>query len=484
MADNQNQMDQTPQEKVQGALEKFRELPKNVQIGIIAGVGVLFLMMTSGGEDPQPVRKPAAVQTVDAPKPQPQKQAQGTGGFQTADPSRESLRTGFVTQQRAAMAEMRAEMKADINAEKERLTETREEVRDIFNQVQQMIETFNQQARANDESYNTYREELARLAEEARRAQERQTGAQVIGGAEGGAQVQALRRRNITQHRIGGGAGVNANPDQALLNIDNDTVRAVTNSSGEVVDFEVEAPAPFIPPLGFVKGTLINGVDALAGGGQATPSLVRLSGVYKTAMNSTVDLSGCFALVEFEGDVSTERALGKPSRMTCVYPDQGAVTYDLTGYVVDAEDGVIGVPGVFYEGDASRLAAAMVAEFAGGIASIIQENQNTNTVDSEGTAQQTLTGSAVRAEFAGGVEAATSRLSEYLFERANRVVPFVRLDATRDVHIVLLSGTELRREGGAWSLLFDGVKADQARREAENLRRQAAEDRKKQNSGI
>jgi hypothetical protein len=219
---------------------------------------------------------------------------------------------------------------------------------------------------------------------------------------------------------------------------------------------------PFVPPLGFIKGTLLNGVDALVGG-QPTPALVRLNGVYKTAMGGTVNLDGCFALVEFEGEISTERAVGKPARMTCVYPDQGAVTYSLSGYVVDSEDGIIGVPGVFYEGDASRIAAAMLADFAAGVAGVVKDNQSTVTVDSSGNATQSITGDELQGEIAGGVEKAVSSLRDYLLQRVNRVLPFVRLDATRQIHLVLLSGTELRAEGSAWSLLFDAEAADQAR---------------------
>jgi hypothetical protein len=46
------------------------------------------------------------------------------------------------------------------------------------------------------------------------------------------------------------------------------------------------------------------------------------------------------------------------------------------------------------------------------------------------------------------------------------VLPFVRLDATREINIVMLSGVELRHEGDPWTLLFDGEAADQARNQA------------------
>ncbi len=145
----------------------------------------------------------------------------------------------------------------------------------------------------------------------------------------------------------------------------------------------------------------------------------------------------------------------------CVYPDYGAVTYSLSGYVVDAEDGIVGVPGIFYEGDASRIAAAMLGEFVAGVAEVIRDNQFTEETSESGTASN-ITGSASRAQFANGVVNAMSNMEAYLNERMNRVVPFVRLDATREISLVLLEGVELRdHDENPWTLLVDGEKADQ-----------------------
>jgi hypothetical protein len=254
---------------------------------------------------------------------------------------------------------------------------------------------------------------------------------------------------------LGGGRNNTGNDNRNLL--DEGPVGA---------DFEEFDPPPFVPPIGFIKATLLNGVDALVGGG-GTPALVRIHGKYTTAMNSTVILDGCLGIVEFSGDISTERAIGKPSRMTCVYPDRGAVTYSLSGYVVDAEDGIIGVPGIFYEGNATRLAAAFAAEFTAGITDIVVDNQATTTVSEDGTVNSVITGDEARAEIAGGVGNLVSSLRDYLFERAGRVVPFIRIDPTRQIHMVLLSGFELRDEGRPWSLLFDAEQFDSTRRQQE-----------------
>jgi hypothetical protein len=178
-------------------------------------------------------------------------------------------------------------------------------------------------------------------------------------------------------------------------------------------------------------------------------------------MNTTVTLDGCFALLEFEANLSTERATGKPVRMTCIYPDNGAATYSLNGYAVDAEDGIIGVPGVLFEGDPTRIGAAMLADFTAGIADIIASNNDngsttTSSVDENGNT--TITSQQGKSQAYGAANTMTATIRDYLKARVDRIQSFIRLDATRDINFVILSGVEMRKEGDVWSSLFDASK--------------------------
>ena len=447
-------------DKLKQFSERFRALPKGTQIAIVGGAFFFILMISRGGSDAdiQPTAR-YNERLVTNERVQNETPVQEQQNFEAVDPSRESLQRGFFTQQRKELAELRQDMATKVDQGLNNMVEIKDAVTEQQRQMQQMIDTFNAQIRAFEESNAAQRGEIARLVEEARQQETQQQ--QELGATATplGQEVQPQKKKRISQTPISSRSGGFVNPNQALLNFRN---RGAGSNSPENVRQEAsytqEVPEPFLPPLGFVKGTMLNGVDALVG--RSTPSLVRLQGVYRTAMNSTVSLEGCVALIEFEGEISTERAIGKPSRMTCVYPDRGAVTYDLTGYVVDAQDGIVGVPGIFYEGDASRIAAALAADMMAGIGAVVEENQFTEETSDGGIASN-LTGSAVRAEIANGVQNTMESLRDYLFERANRVVPFVRVDATRDIHVVLLSGIELRDEGSPWTLLVSGQRADQ-----------------------
>lgn len=444
-------------------VERLRELPTPAKAALgVVGMGVLYLLVGGGGDNA--VQQGAAVNTTSQAALQQDGQPQGDGVFSGIESDRPVLMQGWLEQNRREMSELKETIQTKFDEKDKALADALQNNADLQAQMRQMMADFTAEVRNIQTSNQRDKEMLDQLAEEQRKLQLDAP----VDGVTGVGPVMRTQKR-IEQTPLGGGGGgqVQGQPLLAPLGAvagratqSNGAAMATVSGDGDGV--EPVQNLPFVPPLGFIKGTLLNGVDALVGG-QPTPSLVRLSGNYKTAMGTTVQLDGCYALVEFQGEISTERAVGKPARMTCVYPDQGAVTYSLSGYVVDSEDGIIGIPGIFYEGDASRIAAAMMADFAAGVSAVVKDSQTTTSVDSAGNATQSITGSELKGEIAGGVEKAVGSLRDYLLQRVTRVLPFVRLDATRQVHLVFLSGTELRAEGSPWTLLFDAEAADQAR---------------------
>lgn len=467
MADNQGKPAGI-QEQLQTAIQNFKNLPKNAQYALLGLAGFFLLVFILRSGDDTPPRPAPVQQTQQQPTVQVPAGARATasqnqrntnndqdGAFSAVDANRESLRRGFISQQQMALAKMREELQERSRVQEQEFEQRSREMKSLQQQLQQTMESLNQQMRLMEESNSRQREEISRLADQARR----QAATRDTAPREQTYAARPKNRERISQTPLSFGLGApNVGGDQALLQGVLKTTTGRTVGVDDPNRPKEEERKPFIPPLGFIKGTLLNGVDALAGGGTPTPSLVRLEGRYKTAMNSTVILEGCFMLVEFEGDISTERAKGKPSRMTCVYPDQGAVTYDVNGYVVDAKDGLEGVPGIFFEGDSGRIALSIAAQFAAGVADVVQQSQTTTSVSADGNATSSLTGNEGQAAAAGGVSSSLDRLTDYLIERAERISPFIRIDALRKIHVVLLNGTELRTEGDAWSLLFDADK--------------------------
>jgi hypothetical protein len=448
--------------------EKFSQLDQRKQVGVVIGVGIIVLILLSrvfgGSEAPAaPVQKPVAEEASSV-RSVKLNDAAADQIFAAEGADDSVLRRNFVTQAKGELTELKDNL---IKQEQGRIREAKaqeERMKSLELQLSQSIRALNEDRRSFQQTIARQQEENARLIEDLKqqRVKEKETAGSIQQQQDFLSQKPIReRRQGITQTPLSLNLGGNTSGTPLVQGLTGGVVGGKDGvergGKGSKRSKEDETPKPFIPPLGFIKGTMLNGVDALTGG-TPTPSLVRLEGTYKTAMNSTVILNGCFMLIEFSGDISTERAKGKPARMTCVYPDQGAVTYSVAGYVVDSEDGLEGVPGLFFEGHAGRIALSIAAEFAAGLGDIVADNQNTNIVSADGTTTTVITGSEAKASIYGSASDSLTSLKDYLADRASRVVPFIRIDALREIHIVLLSGTELRSEGNAWSQLFNAEK--------------------------
>ncbi len=432
-----------------GALEKFRALPPKMQgaIVIVGLIGVFYVISSLRGGG-----APSSRTVVNLGQPNGREVSATFSGIETDRPA---VMQSVFEQNRRDMAELRSKIESDFALRDKALQDALNQNQELQRQMQQMMGDFTTELKNIQIERARDNERLAQLADQQKQLELNAPvdGLGVVAG-------EAPRRRAISQVVLGGGVMENIRSPFGPAGA---ATGSHLTSSGNVVanpaERAKEERLPFIPPLGFVRATLLNGVDALIGGTN-TPALARLSGTYKTAMNSTISLDGCVALLEFSGNISTERATGRPMRMTCVYPDGGAATYSLSGYAVDSIDGIIGIPGVLYEGDPTRIAAAMLAEFAAGVAEIVQDNTNSSvtTTNNEGTTStvQLPSSGEVAEQIIGGSAKVMGSLRDYMQKRADRVQSFIRLDATREVDLVILNGTELRKSGNVWSALFDG----------------------------
>lgn len=431
-----------------GAMQKFRSLPRGAQVAILIG-GLLFVFYIisslRGGSAPQ------SNAVVNLGQPNGKKPTDTFSGLETDRPA---VMQSVFEQNRRDMSELRTKIEGDFATRDQALQAALGQNQELQRQMQQMMGDFTTELKNIQLERARDNERLAQLAD-----QQKQLELNAPVDGVGAQNPVGIRKRAISQVSLGGGGGAVEAIVRPFGQMGSNASSHLNNSGLPVPSPAEDAAAkrlPFMPPLGFVHARLLNGVDAPVGG--AIPALARLSGTYKTAMNNTITLDGCFALLEFEANLSTERATGKPVRMTCVYPDQGAVTYSLNGYAVDSEDGIIGIPGVLFEGDPTRIGAAMLADFTAGIIDIIASNNDdgsttTSSVDENGNT--TITSQQGKSQAYGAANTMTATIRDYLKARVDRIQSFIRLDATRDINFVILSGVEMRKEGDVWSSLFD-----------------------------
>jgi len=184
--------DLKPKNGLAAALENFNKLPPNAKLGVIGlfiFFFIVFLMRSGSDTQPPPVEQPASVkatQTVD------NKKDADSDSFSPVGPDRESLRRGFVTEQSLALERMRQELSQQSQKQNKEFEKRTQDMIRLQQQLEETMRTLNQQMQLMEKSNQHQREEVARLAEEARRQGLRPVGA-------GDESVQRRPRQKINQ---------------------------------------------------------------------------------------------------------------------------------------------------------------------------------------------------------------------------------------------------------------------------------------------
>ena len=205
----------------------------------------------------------------------------------------------------------------------------------------------------------------------------------------------------------------------------------------------------YIPAGSIISGVLITGVDAPTGmqsKRDPIPALMRIKHDAILPNRFSSDVRECFVLLGATGDLSTERALMRAETLSCVRNDGGVIEVVLDAYAM-GDDGKAGVRGRLVSRNGSLVAKAAFASFAEALSQIFRPVaiQGLNTSPGQRTEfQAPNAGEALEAAGYAGVGGAMRRLSEYFVDLADEIVPFVEIDAARQVEAVLLKGVTLQ----------------------------------------
>jgi conjugal transfer pilus assembly protein TraB len=211
----------------------------------------------------------------------------------------------------------------------------------------------------------------------------------------------------------------------------------------------VKNPSAGLLPAGsFAPVSLLNGLDA--GTSSATqsnpmPVLMRVNDNAILPGSAKYKLKSCFVLGTGYGDLSAERVYVRFSRLSCVDKDDKLVmSQEVQGYLVDS-DGKLGLRGVVTDRQGARLAKAMLAGFAQGLAGALGSAQSTLTTNlNTGESTSSLAGSAaLRAAGLTGAQTAVSQLAEFYLREAQSIFPVISVDAGRTGTIVFSASAQL-----------------------------------------
>jgi conjugal transfer pilus assembly protein TraB len=212
----------------------------------------------------------------------------------------------------------------------------------------------------------------------------------------------------------------------------------------------VRARESFIPSGTYIRSVLLGGLDAPTGGDASSanphPVLLKVVDFANLPNGFKQDLRGCLITGSGYGDISSERAMLRTDRLSCVYEDGSVIEIPIKGAVY-GEDGKAGMRGRLIEKQGQILANALLAGLIGGIGEGISSTYSVTTQGAFGTQTSVSPSDSFKAGTASGVGQAMTRMQEYYIKLADKIFPVIEVNAGRYVDIMALQGVQI--DGGS-----------------------------------
>jgi conjugal transfer pilus assembly protein TraB len=208
---------------------------------------------------------------------------------------------------------------------------------------------------------------------------------------------------------------------------------------------EREAGKSFLP-IGFVRGRLLNGIDAPTSGvGQANPLpvFIHLEDLAWLPNHWRANVKDCMVTAAGYGDLPARRAYFRLEKLSCVRHDGRVLEQNVSG-TVHGEDGKSGMLGRVVTQQGQILANALLAGVVSGIGKGVVYQSSTTGVTALGTViTDADKGKEFESGIGQGINGAMDRLAQYYISLADRMHPIIEIDAQRAVDVAFTRGTAL-----------------------------------------
>lgn len=214
------------------------------------------------------------------------------------------------------------------------------------------------------------------------------------------------------------------------------------------------SPSRFYVPSGtFSNAIVLEGADAsaavTASSTTMAPMQFKLTGETHLPGNlRNKKLQGCFVTAGTYGDISSERAIVRTERLSCVINGKH-IDQPVKGHV--AFYGKNGIKGIPVMRNGQMLGLAFVSGALGGLGNAVSQIGNTQAGLG---ATRTIEGSEVlRQSAGGGVSSAANKLADYYIQRAEQYHPVIPIGAANRVEVVF--------QEGFWAEFIEDIDAEQ-----------------------
>lgn len=227
------------------------------------------------------------------------------------------------------------------------------------------------------------------------------------------------------------------------------TLKVVTNSRPKTDENNKEEKESFyLPANTIIHGVLLTGAVVPVGKESKqnpVPILMRIKDDAILANQFSSDVKECFLSASGTGDLSSERVEFRSERIVCVRDDGSALESPIEMWSV-GEDGMAGVRGKLVHKAGSLVAQATLAATVDSFSqmfSLVPVPTLNTTSSSKTPYQQALSGDSLQAASIQGLSGGLSRLTEYLMDLADQILPVLEVHALREIGFVVVKGKKL-----------------------------------------
>lgn len=229
-------------------------------------------------------------------------------------------------------------------------------------------------------------------------------------------------------------------------------IRANDRETPRAASDQADKAYPLIPAGTLIAGVLLNGLDAPTGTQarkEPYPVLVRVKDQAILPNRFRADVRECFLVGAGYGDLSAERAYIRAEVFSCLRHDGQVTEVPLDAYAV-GEDGKLGLRGRLVDKQGQRMAESLLAGFANSFSSLFGRVQipvvmagGQSALPSSVPYQNVFSQEAAEGAVYRGTGAALDRLSNYYMDLAEHLFPVIEIDATRHIEFVVQRGFRL-----------------------------------------
>ncbi|KVP16786.1 TraB/VirB10 family protein [Burkholderia ubonensis] len=244
-------------------------------------------------------------------------------------------------------------------------------------------------------------------------------------------------------------AAVKRSPARAFIPASTDADLAAQKREQVIEEMVPNDRKGFLPAGSFAAATLISGVEAFTGGTaqqQPQPLVIRLDANAVLPNAANYQIKGCHVLASVWGDMSAERVYGRLATLTCVdSANRLVLSEEVEGVLVDS-DGKNGIRGQLLDRQGAKLARSLLAGFAQGVSSAFGAAQSTTQTTALGMTTALIGSNAAKAGAYNGASTAAQQLADFYLKQAEATMPVIAVDAGRKVSVLFTKSKALKFE--------------------------------------